>query len=189
MLLKIDAYIFGVEYKYKNIFFKPRLERDERGRENASYLGGDDIAYGAAKTSASSPYRGKVAMRDYFMGACFSRICACLIPFGGHFMKLAPAALKGAFLNDLLWKPVLTNAAFGVFLSAINWANLFLPALQGKYIDNKGSGYVALILAFAQLAGHALFCYAVGAHMYWIAVIGRVIFGQVKEERPSSREL
>ena len=177
---------------WRNFRFKREVGKDYylaimgKDDEKATLLTSRGAQYGATGDSKltfvsasppGSPSLGSFGEAAPFKKRAFLLLCACVIPFGGHFMKLAPAAVKSAFLAATAWIPPLSNAGFGVFLSAINWANLFLPAFQGKFIDKKGSGYVALVLAAAMLAGHALFCWAVGVHVYWAAVAGRVLFG------------
>ncbi|CAK4078380.1 unnamed protein product [Aphanomyces euteiches] len=98
----------------------------------------------------------------------------CLVPFGGHFVKNEMSALEQLLLDDPV-VPV-SNTMYGALNSAVSIPNMIVPFFGGHVLDSKGHDSI-LIFLVVMCIGQAIFTYAMDAHIFWLALVGRTIFG------------
>ncbi|KAF0682610.1 Aste57867_25247 [Aphanomyces stellatus] len=98
----------------------------------------------------------------------------CLIPFGGHFVKNQMSSLEQLMLDDKAFP--LTNTMYGALNSAVSIPNMIIPFFGGHLLDSRGHLSI-LWFVLLMCVGQALFTFAMSAHVFWLAMVGRVIFG------------
>eukprot|EP00128_Syssomonas_multiformis_P001331 Colp12_sorted_trinity150504_noHs@15427 len=102
-------------------------------------------------------------------------ILISFIPFGAHVVKSSVAALETEMTNDS--SILIDHARFGVFQSAVNVPNLFIPFFGGLLLDLRMSRFGTLLFLSLCTIGHAIFTMSLELKSYWSAVLGRVLFG------------
>ena len=70
----------------------------------------------------------------------------------------------------------ITNTMYGALCSAVSIPNMFIPFFGGHVLDRRGHSSILIFLTWI-CVGQAIFAYAMGAKMFWVAMAGRIIFG------------
>ncbi|RHY65404.1 hypothetical protein DYB30_005470, partial [Aphanomyces astaci] len=70
----------------------------------------------------------------------------------------------------------ISNTMYGALNSAVSIPNMIVPFLGGHLLDNQGHKSILYFLLLMCI-GQAIFTYAMDAHKFWLALVGRVVFG------------
>lgn len=117
-----------------------------------------------------------IVRRDWARGRWWVLLLAAFIPFGSHVVRKSLGPLKTGFLSDPQWTHM-SNAKFGVLLSATALPNLIVPVLGGTFLDTKGSRSGTMVFVVVTLVGQLLFTAAVHRHLFWWAVSAQIVTG------------
>jgi MFS family permease len=98
---------------------------------------------------------------------------SCVTMAGVMFAYDTPAALERQMKGDLK----LSNTQFNAFYTAYSLPNVVLPFFGGLLVDTYGAGRTMAVFVGLVVAGHGLFVAGFALRRYWVAVLGRVLFG------------
>ncbi|XP_065202865.1 major facilitator superfamily domain-containing protein 1-like [Planococcus citri] len=98
----------------------------------------------------------------------------CLLGFGSYFCYDNPAALQDHFVSDMS----LTTSQFVLLYSWYAWPNVILCAIGGYLMDRVfGIRLGTCIYALLVVIGQLIFAAGVYTNRFWLAILGRFIFG------------
>ena len=102
-------------------------------------------------------------------------VTAMAVQFGPHFAKnIAP--LKQYFSADRGWE--ISGSRWGMFQSAVSLPCALFPWWVGRSVDSKIPARIALAAALLiTCIGQLVFIIATKDHLFYFAMMGRVIFG------------
>ncbi|RHY09639.1 hypothetical protein DYB25_011586 [Aphanomyces astaci] len=70
----------------------------------------------------------------------------------------------------------ITSTMFGALNAAVSVPNMLLPFVDGHVLDVQGHVSVVYFL-LAMCMGHIVVTFALATHTFWLALMGRVVFG------------
>eukprot|EP01133_Synstelium_polycarpum_P015985 gene15985-19014_t len=112
----------------------------------------------------------------------------CLITFGSYYSYDIPAAFPGITVTDkdghnstismlAQWYGV-DQFDYTVLYSVYSFPNMVLPLLGGFFIDTIfGLRFGAMFFCVLVMAGQILFALSASLKLYWLAALGRTVFG------------
>ena len=115
---------------------------------------------------------GKVNLRDTRM----RWLVLCLISIvsiGSYFCFDNPSALQSE-LMDLFG---INTFEYTIFYAVYSLPNIVLPLFGGFFVDKIGIRIGLLLFSSLVAAGQAVFALGCSSAQYWLAVLGRFIFG------------
>ena len=98
---------------------------------------------------------------------------ASTVCFGNYFVYDNPSALQTQIENRLH----IDTFEFTMLYSVYSFPNIILPLLGGFFVDYVGVRIGIVIFATLICAGQAVFALGCSAGLYWLAIVGRIIFG------------
>ncbi|ETW10284.1 hypothetical protein H310_00626 [Aphanomyces invadans] len=104
----------------------------------------------------------------------FLLVLLSLIPFSGHFVKNQMTSIQQLMLDDATFP--ITNTMFGALNSAVSAPSMVIPFLGGHMLDVQGH-LSAVYFLLVMFAGHGVVTYGLATHTFWLALVGRVVFG------------
>jgi MFS family permease len=101
-------------------------------------------------------------------------LCASLFSVGAHVCYTMTSSIE----KDLLASLGINNEQYGTLNSAVSWASLAgLPFAAGVFVDGIPTRFAAVLFSFTVFFGHLIFALGVMSQSYFMAVIGRIVFG------------
>lgn len=118
------------------------------------------------------PKKNKLDMR--FTRWRWVMLCfASLVCFGNYFVYDNPSALQTQIEDQLH----IDTFEFTMLYSVYSFPNIILPLLGGFFIDYVGVRLGITIFATLICVGQAVFALGCSSRQYWLALLGRIIFG------------
>ncbi|KAF0700884.1 Aste57867_8602 [Aphanomyces stellatus] len=133
------------------------------------------------KAAIASPYFVRAApawkvwdvtspsFRFYFL------ILLSVVPFAAHFVTNQMGALQQFMLDDATFP--ITNTMYGALNAAVAVPNMIIPFFGGHLMDFKGHTTTILCFLALMCIGHGVVVLAMSHHTFWLAVVGRIIYG------------
>eukprot|EP00808_Paulinella_micropora_P020470 g94.t1 len=98
----------------------------------------------------------------------------CFIPFGAHFVKNCLSSLEQLMLDDPAFP--INNIKYGVMVSAVTIPSIIIPFFGGLLMDKRGDSSILFFLV-CTCVGQVGFTMAMQRHQFWLAILGRMLFG------------
>lgn len=98
---------------------------------------------------------------------------ASMVCFGNYFVYDNPSALQTQIEDRLN----INTFDFNMLYSVYSFPNIILPLFGGFFIDYVGVRIGITIFAALVCAGQAVFALGCSSKQYWLAILGRIIFG------------
>ncbi|GAM24715.1 hypothetical protein SAMD00019534_078900 [Acytostelium subglobosum LB1] len=99
----------------------------------------------------------------------------CLMTFGSYYIYDIPSALTQDTVDE--WYGV-TEVKYGLLYSVYNFPNMIIVFFGGFMIDRVfGLRLGSLLFCVLVLAGQIIFSISASSKTYWLALLGRIIFG------------
>lgn len=104
-------------------------------------------------------------------------LCSFLC-FGSYFVYDNPMSLQEALMSvRFLQKLNINLLEFNMLYSIYSFPNIFLPLLAGYTVDTLGARLCILMFSCLVCIGQGIFVLGVEASNYWIALLGRGVYG------------
>ncbi|GAM27788.1 hypothetical protein SAMD00019534_109640 [Acytostelium subglobosum LB1] len=99
----------------------------------------------------------------------------CLLPFGSYYIYDIPSALTQRAVDE--WYGV-TEVKYGLLYSVYNFPNMVIVFFGGFLIDRVfGLRLGSLLFCLLVLVGQLIFSISASSKTFWLALLGRIIFG------------
>ena len=98
---------------------------------------------------------------------------ASMVCFGNYFIYDNPSALQTQIESRLN----IDTTEYSQLYSVYSYPNIILPLFGGFFIDYVGVRIGIVIFATFICAGQVVFALGCSAKLYWVAILGRIIFG------------
>ena len=134
-------------------------------RFDAAAPAGADREGHAATTTVPSP----PATRRYQ-----TLLFASLLPVGAHVCDKMTSSIE----EDLLTRLGINDEQYGILNSSVSWASVAcLPFMAGVFLDSIPTRFAAVLFSSFVFFGHLIFSLGVLSGSYFMAVLGRAVFG------------
>jgi len=97
----------------------------------------------------------------------------CLLAFGGYLVYDLCSALKDTITADFN----LSDTQFSLLYLVYAWTNCAMVLFAGALLDRTSNRQCALIFTTVSCVGQATLSLGVHLHLFWLMIVGRVIFG------------
>ena len=130
----------------------------------AASAGADREGHAATSTVPSPP-----ATRRYQ-----TLLFASLLPVGAHVCDKMTSSIE----KDLLTRLGINDEQYGILNSSVSWASVAcLPFMAGVFVDRIPTRFAAVLFSSFVFVGHLIFSLGVSSGSYFMAVLGRAVFG------------
>ena len=99
---------------------------------------------------------------------------ASLLPVGAHVCDKMTSSIE----EDLLTRLGINDEQYGILNSSVSWASIAcLPFMAGAFVDRIPTRFAAVLFSSFVFFGHLIFLLGVSSGSYFMAVLGRAVFG------------
>ncbi|KYQ89568.1 major facilitator superfamily domain-containing protein 1 [Tieghemostelium lacteum] len=134
----------------------------------------DDSSQPLISDGSKHQQEEKIPLRESlfrYLGLLF----ICLITFGSYYIYDIPGAFGANVLAPFYHTSTIN---YGILYSVYNFPNMIIVFFGGYFIDTLfGLRKGALIFCSLVMAGQIIFAISASTRLFWLAVIGRLIFG------------
>jgi len=105
-------------------------------------------------------------------------VLACLSMFGSYYVYDNPTALQNQFQSSNYTGSLdLSDLQYSLLYSVYSFPNTVLPFFGGVFVDLWGTNTTMVVFLTLICIGQAVFAVGVTLKKFWLALVGRLIFG------------